>query len=461
MTDSSTDNRDQYFAGIYTQGINTWEAKMNTTDYRIKPIGQKYSTVFESPDPKTVYCYSPGIAVLPGGRLIATLDLGGGGVDSLDGIKANKRIAEFRFQGKIFTSDDKGLTWTFRTNYPGLHARPFFAGNNVYVLGHDDDLMILKSADLGETWSSPVQLTSGQVWHQAPSNVHYANGCVYLVMERRITHDITYWRVGELAPVLMRGKTNDDLTDLKNWTFAGELSFRNLIPNVETDPEIDYFGVPFFPCPYPRGSVIAGRRKCAPMGWLESNVVQFTDNTHYWHDPSDRTFHLWMRAHTGGTGYACMAKVVEKGETAGTGEMETMLETVPSGKKILYVPCPGGHNKFHVVYDDKSRLFWLTSVQSRDSMCRVECLPPERYDLPNNERRRLQLHFSRNMIDWCFAGLVAEGEIEAASRHYASMVIDGDDLCILSRSGDKNARDPHNGNLITFHKIPEFRELIY
>jgi hypothetical protein len=39
------------------------------------------------------------------------------------------------------------------------------------------------------------------------------------------------------------------------------------------------------------------------------------------------------------------------------------------------------------------------------------------------------------MIDWCFAGLVAVGPVENASRHYASMAIDGDDLVVLTVSG--------------------------
>ena len=59
------------------------------------------------------------------------------------------------------------------------------------------------------------------------------------------------------------------------------------------------------------------------------------------------------------------------------------------------------------------------------------------------------------------AGLVATGPVEKASRHYASMAIDGDDLVILSRSGDERAKSAHDGNLITFHRVNNFRELVY
>ena len=94
-------------------------------------------------------------------------------------------------------------------------------------------------------------------------------------------------------------------------------------------------------------------------------------------------------------------------------------------------------------------------------MTRSELLPDDRYNLPNNERRRLTLHFSRNLVDWCFAGLVAVGEMEKASRHYASMAIDGEDLLVLSRSGDWRARSAHDGNLITLHRVKNFRTLVY
>ncbi len=77
------------------------------------------------------------------------------------------------------------------------------------------------------------------------------------------------------------------------------------------------------------------------------------------------------------------------------------------------------------------------------------------------ETGRLVLHFSKNMIDWCFAGLAAAGPSPKQARHYASMDMDGDDLVILSRSGDARAKSAHDGNLITFHRIRNFRDLVY
>lgn len=419
----------------------------------IRPLANDCTVVFESPDPATIFCYSPGLARCPDGRLIATLDQGGPGVASLGGPKSAHGDFGRSNQGKVFTSDDRGKTWVHRADFPFLHARPFVAGAALYILGHDNDLRIIRSDDNGNTWSEPVWLTRGQYWHQAPANVHYAGDRVYLVMERQLYFDVKAWGVSVLAPVLMRGEITGDLTLRESWSFASELAFRDAVPA----DALDYFGVPFFPSLRTEAYEAAPGRSSAPIGWLETNVVQFTDPDHAWHDPAGRTFHLWARGHTGGTGYAAIAKVVEQED----GSMTTMLEAVPSGRHVAFVPCPGGQMKFHIVHDAVTGLFWLLSSQATDSMTRADRLPAERYGLPNNERHRLQLHFSRNCVDWCFAGIVAIGPSPRQSRHYASMVIDGDDLHVLSRSGDDRAASAHNGNLITFHTVKRFRDLVY
>ena len=49
-----------------------------------------------------------------------------------------------RNQGKIFTSDDHGRTWTYRADFPFWHARPFVAGPSVYVLGQDGRVVMTR-----------------------------------------------------------------------------------------------------------------------------------------------------------------------------------------------------------------------------------------------------------------------------------------------------------------------------
>jgi hypothetical protein len=412
----------------------------------IRPVADEFVTVGESPDPMHVPLYTPSILRLPSGRLLAAYERGG---------------AEGRAGGRhtpILSSDDHGATWVQRGELRITHGRLFLAGGKVYYLGHKGDLQIAVSPDDGTTWSDQVALTSGQRWHQSACNVWPARGQVYLVMERRTSDALKAWPVGALAPVLLRAREDADLTKRESWTFASELVFADLLAGYKrNEVALDYFGVPFFQQAYPDRAPVGGRRTMSPMGWLETNVVQILDPNHFWFDPTGRTFHLFMRAHTGGTGYAALAKVVEQPD----GTMTTQLETAPSGKKMLYLPLPGGQMRFHVCYDARTKLYWLLGSQATDSMTRAELLPRERYDLPNNERHRLVLHFSRNMTDWCFAGVVAIGRSPKEARHYASMDIDGDDLVILSRSGDARAKSAHDGNLITFHRVRNFRQLAY
>ena len=415
-------------------------------------LGDKAVVVFESPTPKSVFAFSPGIARLDNGRLVATMDTGGSGVDELPDVPKSEKGKPWR--GRVYTSDDHGATWKFRAYTPLVHARPFAAGKSVYILGHRGDLGVVRSDDNGTTWSEASWLTEKQSWHQAPCNVHYMRGRIYLVMERKTDPKFDNWAVSVLAPVVLSADVNADLTQRASWTFSSELVFRDAIQ--EAGPP-HLIGVPFFnvgpTAPPPLGML----RKMAPIGWLETNVVQFVDPNHVWFDPAGRTLHLWMRAHTGGTNYAAIAKAVESED----GKITVSLEKAPSGETMLYVPCPGGQLKFHILYDEPTKLYWLVSNQSTDSMVRPETLPFRRYSLPNNERHRLVLHFSRNCVDWCFACRVTDTGDPGQSRNYPSMAIDGDNLLVLSRSGDERAVNAHNGNLITLHTIRDFRKLVY
>lgn len=406
--------------------------------HQIQPLAQDYVVVTRSPDPQNLFCGSPGLALLPDGVILATMELYGG---------------DAKADGRAFLSLDKGVTFSQTGQYPICHARPFTAGNSVYILGHNGDLTIIKSDDWGQTWGSPVKLTEGEQWHQAPSNVWYSGEYIYLVMEKRIHKDIYGWYVGEMAPILMRGRVTDDLTKRENWTFADAPAFCDIIH----EDELDYFGVPFYKVPPKESIPVAPDRYCAPPGWLETNVVKIADPSHYWYDPSGKTFHLLMRAHTGLSNIGCLMKVTEQAD----GSMTTDFQTTPSGKKHFYLPLPGGQMKFHILYDEITKLYWLLSSQATDSMTRAELLPPTRYNLPDNERNRLMLSFSKNCVDWCFAGMVTIGDSDKSSRHYASMAIDGADLRILSRSGTPDSKTAHNVEMITFHTVENFRGLVY
>jgi hypothetical protein len=400
-------------------------------------VGEDVATLIDTGDPKNQYTCSPGLCVCPNGRLIATAGIRGKLEEKSDG----HQDTAFH-DGYVYISDDKGQTWTQTCKYNYRHARPFVVGNRVYVLGHEGDLKIMTSDDWGQTWSEPVDLTHGESWHQAPCNVWYANGCVYLVMEKHM-HDIYLWSPSVLAPITMRAQLDTDLMDVNNWTFAQAQAFRDMV-DVN---KIQYAGMPNLAEPARDAKTFEPKSELnGPMGWLETNVVQVMNEKHWWYDPTGKTFHLFMRYHWGGTGYAAMLKVIE--DAPGQGAMTTVFEKYPSGAQVMFLPNPVGHLKFHLLYDEQTKLYWILGSQARDQVMA--------YD-----RNRLALYFSSNLINWCFAGIVAIGEKHNISRSYAAMVIDGEDLHVLSRSGSANAKSAHDGDQITFHTVPHFRNLVY
>mgnify|MGYP003717122329 CR=1 FL=1 len=414
----------------------------------IRALAQNHVVVAESPNPENIPLYNPSIVCLPSGRLIVSY------------LQSGKHDPDVSSKSYILSSDDGGETWQNRAELRMGQARLFLAQDSIYIIGSGRELCISRSDDFGDTWSNPSVLAGGS-WHQTASNFLLAKGNVYLAIEKRTDREIQGWAVGDLAPILMRAKETDDLADAASWTFASELAFKDILPGYrQNDPEINWFGVPFYRQSFPRDTILSRNpvtRRFAPMGWLEANVARVVDPNHYWFDPDGNTFHLLMRANTGGTGYAALAKVTENED----GTMTTSLETVPSGKTMLFLPVPGGQMRFHIVYDEASELYWLLGSQATDSMSRAQTLAPERFSLPNNERHRLVLHFSKNLVDWCFAGVVAIGDAPGQARHYAAMAIDGDDLVVVSRSGDARAKSAHDGNLITFHRVADFRALVY
>ncbi len=406
--------------------------------------------IFRTDTPDVTFCYSPSI-IRYGKRIIVTIDIGG----EKEKYYSDEKYSEYERQmtGVILVSDDDGETFQIKGYFPYYHARLVKDGNTIYIIGHNKDIMIKASYDGGESWSESEKLTNNKWYCMAATGYIEHNGYCYVPCEEFVDHKLLThaWEPAGTAPVLLRAKKGDDWLKPENWVISHSKTFIDCFGLGKRFP---YFGVPFLDCASKTSLLIEGR-DMSPIGWLESNVVKIYDKDHAFYD--ENAFHIFMRTHTGGTGYCAMVKIVENDN----GSMNMEFQTAPSGDEIVFLPLPGGQMKFRILYDEVTKLYWLLSTQATDSMVDIYKLPENRYNLPNNERHRLQLHFSKNMVDWCFAGMIAMGEDAKQSRHYGDMVIDGDDLLIVARSGDKDASTAHNGNIITFHKVKDFRKLVY
>jgi len=260
--------------------------------------------------------------------------------------------------------------------------------------------------------------------------------------------------VSVLAPLVLRAPAGGNLLSRRNWTFAANgKPFRDLLP----PQEITYFGVPFFHVPLPdRGIDIGNKHWAHRIGWGDPHLLQIQDSTHYWHDPGGKTLHLLFRAAAHRANIAAVARMTE--DAAGT--LAIVPENTPGGAPVLFVPLPGGNLRFDVFYDTPSRLYWLVSNQVTDSMTRADKLPRQHAMLPCEDSRRLQLHFSKNLVDWCFAGLVTDDPSGVEGLHSPSTAVCGNDLGILACGGSREL-GPRKDAAIMFAWIPNFRALAY
>ncbi len=440
------------------------ETKLAMTEdipFKVRPIAQDYSVVYRSKHPKELFTGSPSIIAMDNGRLIASLDLRGPGLEKYcTGPTGQRYHFREKLQGLIFTSDDQGKTWTQRAKFPYCHARLLEAGGIVYLLGHKGNIMIMKSEDGGTIWSEPVPLTDpddkGGRYTQAPANVLKVDGQVYLLMMYITDFDYRGYFISTLGLVGMHAPVDADLTHRENWTFSEPTkAFRDFVPT----EDLDYFGIPFYDVPdRDQGVWAAPGRRANRLGWHEAHLLQIKDPNHFWYDKTGSTFHVLARADAHLSNMAALAVMHEDED----GSLSFDLQKTPAGTTHVFLPLPGGNIKFHVFYDEKSKLYWLLANQVTDSMTVPDALSEDgRFGLPLDQRERLALYFSKNLVDWQFAALVATGETSRESRGYASMDMDGDDLCILSRSGSKDAKNAHDTDMITFHRVKDFRQLAY
>ena len=142
-----------------------------------------------------------------------------------------------------------------------------------------------------------------------------------------------------------------------------------------------------------------------------SFVFQVHDHTSSWYDPDMKTFYIYLHGSEGTQGYALLLKVTENAR----GEMQPSVMTAPKSNKILLVvPMSGGNDRFSMIYDPATKLYWMAcSYMNRDE--------------------RIGLYFSRNAYDWCFAGFAAQAQDGTCTS--PSVTVAGNDLLIAAQSG--------------------------
>lgn len=421
----------------------------NVADWKVVPLAAGGIEVFKSPEPDKIFLGNPSIVTLPGSRIVISLDLKGPGVKGLRGIKGKSPTSGHWLQGKVFVSTDKGATWTCKNDFPFHQAQLFRVESSIYLIGLAGDFKIMKSVDGGETWSKADDLMPADgEYTLTPGHVLQTKDYIHLALMKRVAgnkDDLT----GTWVPVVLRGKTSD-LMNRKSWSFSepGKL-LDDFIPR----ECLAFFGIKGAPVPEAvnQGGKPVPGRPAAKFEWDAPHVLDIRDGSHCWYDSTGRTLYLLATARVHRGNIAAMAKLVS--DEGGRMTVETV--SMPGGVPTALLTVPGGNLKFDVMYDDDTHLYWLVSNMASGSMQRTD------KGAAPDDRLRVNLHFSRNLVDWCFACCVDAGLSTKELRHFCSMAVHGNDLYVVSCSGQTKPGNRSYTDRITFHAVPSFRELVY
>ncbi|NQT15132.1 MAG: exo-alpha-sialidase [Planctomycetes bacterium] len=369
-----------------------------------RPLAQDHVVLTETNDRNVCTC-GPGIVGAPDGSLLATVPYWWRGGPKRPGVV------------HVLRSSDGGVTWERRPPLEYFTAMPWTHDGAIYLFAHrdgrgryrNDDLVLRRSEDGGRTWSKPVTLFEGPFWN-CPTGIVMSGGYVYRAFDQL--------DVPGRAERVAAGDLSRDLMDPAAWRISPPVAF-----------------------PGPAPALCRGGR-CRKNRWLEPNVIQIGEK-----------LRVLSRVEMDSMATANVCGVCDLDDDGERLSLEF----------VQYHPMPGGQNKFHIVYDDVSRLFWtpatlVTDSQDQLGYCQEARKRGEFTGGGGNERRILMLMYSVDALNWFQAGCIAMASRLRRSFMYASPWIDGEDLLIVSRTSHEG-RDQHDADRCTFHRVSGFRRL--
>ena len=308
----------------------------------------------------------------------------------------------------IFRSDDNGESWYHYSElFPCFWGTLFFHRGAVYMLAvstEHGDLLIGRSDDGGKSFGVPTVLGRGSSrtevpgWHKSGLPIVEHKGRLWIAV------DYGAHKTGGYANCLLSVPVNAELLDAASWSITEPLCYE----------------------PTWQGAVTGDER-----GFLEGNAVV---------SPSGDICNFLRYSTDKGVPNYGLAGMLQ-------GDAEAPERQLRFHK---FVSFPGNLSKFDIRWDEASGHYF--TIVSRV------------YDENNVKARNLlSLAASPDLEHWtvlCDLLDYSHTDAQYVGFQYVSFCFDGEDILYLSRTAFNGAKNYHDNNYITFHKICNFRSLI-
>ncbi len=376
------------------------------------------ATVFSVPEDKRISIGAPSLIALANGKLLAAFDQTGPDVKGLNGKKGHDAKRNRWMQGRVMSSGDGGSTWQLAATCPFRRASLFRDGGDVYLLGEaSGGLTLMRSPDGGGSWSAPMDLTGDLDLWLSPVTI-LADGDSWFV-------PCMIPSGGGMGLTVFRAPRGASLMNRKAWT-QGPVS-PPLSQLILASPAAG-FGVP-----------AAG----AALSWRDPVLVKISDPKHPWH--GEGVLHVLGATGSGRQHWAAMMRL-------SMADLSLAAQTVAGGVPWIWLPLPGGHEKFDLFRDEPSRQHWLLGSRGAPG------LPLGREASQEDGLHRIGLWSSENLVDWQFAVPVASGgEGPSGIRCDPSSVACGNDLVWVCRAGGLRSRNARETTQVLCGRVANFR----
>jgi len=308
---------------------------------------------------------------------------------------------------RLLRSEDEGQTWRYVCDLlPSFNGSLFVHRGRLYFLALDGDycnLIITASEDEGESWSTPVTLFRGESahrwgWHSSAIAPLEHGGRLYKAIE--------FGHVAEYG-------TNGDAAPEGAWCHKGlyfDLAHHLGVLSIDADADL-------LVAEHWRMSELYYPRQVDPYQCIEGNIVE-------------RQGALFNFLRTMNKGVSLQMTVASDPEAV----MHSPV--VPQDFPLSAV------SKFEIKRDPVTGIYVALGNEGQYN------------------RKRLVMAVSADLAKWRIAYEIADARGTEDAYSYPDFIFSGEDILLLSRTAYNGAKNNHDTNMITFHKIEGFRQYL-